>query len=181
MLFVVSLLTAQTPGKFTVSAAAGVVSSFAPSKVNTDMIPLSLRIGYDISKSFNIGTYFGYTAATSNPRVFSDGLISQVQNKSFMVGLRTELNRNLTKKLNVYGGVVIGYNSFNTKEFDTRTGQTVVRDPKEPTPYNPNAPKGQVLYAGFVGTNYKVYKGIALLAEAGYGISLFNLGVNFKL
>lgn len=176
-----SILNAQSPGKLIISSGIGIAPTYHGSTASTDMPAVSLQVGYEVSKKFSLSAYAGYTAASSNQKLLSDGLLSKVENKTTAFGLRGEFRKDMTDRLEVYGGMVLGYKAFNITEFDVRTGEAVERDPDAPTPYNPNAPKGQAFYSGFVGTKYFFKKNIGLFGEFGYGLSLVNLGATFKL
>ncbi len=168
-------------GSFSISTGIGIVPTYTGKTVTTNIPALSFQVGYRVSEGFSLSAYAGFTEATSKTRVFSDGLESQVNNKTSMFGLKGQFHKDFTDKIELYGGLLIGVSRFNTTETNVKTGEVVVRSPGQPTPYNPNAPKGQFLYSGFVGGKYSINPTIGLFAELGYGISLANLGFKFQL
>ncbi|MFQ5445649.1 MAG: hypothetical protein ACE5FF_01840 [Saprospiraceae bacterium] len=178
-------LTAQTnvtkAGKFTASTGIGVLTTYFKDGATTNVPPLSLRAGYIFGKHFSLNAYFGYSATTASPRLFDDGLRTQIENSSIVGGLRGEFRHNITEKLEFYGGGMLGLSHSNIKEVETETGKAINRSPDEPTPYNPNPPKSAFLYTGFVGTTYFIQPKFGVYTELGYGISLITAGFTIRM
>ena len=184
ILFASSALLAQTPtfGKFSFSAGVGLVPTFLADNASVNTLPVNARITYQVNPSFNLSGFFGYSSSTSSSAfIISDGQQSLVSNKMTMYGLRGELKKNLSKKFEVYGGALLGFNQSDIREFDQFTGETINRDPEGPSPFNPNRSNTEWMYAGFVGSTFYLHKNIGLFAEVGYGISLLNTGVTVRL
>ena len=180
MLMCMSLLSAQSTGNFTISAGVGLTPTYHGKTASTKVLPVSVAVGYNVSKTFNLGLFAGYTEAVSAERILSDGLASSMENKTTAYGFRGEFRREWTDRFEVYGGMLLGYQSFDITEFNTRTGEVVVRDPEAPTPYNPNAPTGQFMYAGYVGARYFVSQHVGMFTELGCGLSLLQAGATIK-
>ena len=178
----ISLFSQTATGKLNLSAGVGVVPTFLSDNATVNTPPLSIRLAYQVSPMFQLSGYAGYSSSTTtSPFFISDGIQTLVSNKQTMFGLRGEMRKELNKKIDVYGGALLGYNIKSIREFNMNTNETVTRDPEGPTPFNPNQPKGSMLYAGFVGGTYYFTKGVGLFVEAGYGISLLNTGFTIKL
>jgi len=182
MLLSISVLSAQSISKkkFSVSAGIGLAPVYHGKNSNTDIPALSLNVSYKLSDNFALGVYTGYSASTSDERIFTDGLTSKVENKTKAFALRGDFSRLMTDKLELYAGLMLGVKSFDLTEIDTKTGEVVVREPDAPTPYNPNQPKGDILYSGVVGAKYYLKDQIGLFGEFGYGLSLFSIGTTLK-
>jgi hypothetical protein len=176
----VTVLCAQSPSKFSVAAGVGLAPVYHGKNASTEVPALSLQFAYKLGKSFSLGAFAGYSASTSSQRIFSDGFSSKIENKTKAFGLRGEFSRDLTDKLELYGGLMLGYRSFDLKEVNTTTGLEVERQPDAPTPYNPNQAEGAFLYSGFVGAKYYFKDHFGLFGELGYGLSLFSMGTTFK-
>ncbi len=182
ILLVSTVLCAQSPvGSFSISTGIGIIPTYTGKTASTNIPALSLQVDYRVSEKFSLGAYAGFTEATSTPREFSDGTVSQVNNKTSMFGLKGQFHRDFSDKIQLYGGFLIGLSRFNTTETDINTGEVVKRQPDQPTPYNPNAPKGQFLYSGFVGSKYSINPKLGFFTELGFGISLVNLGFKIQL
>lgn len=173
---------AQDYAKFNFSAGLGLVPTFVADGANVTTPPLTFKASYQVTPSFSLGAFAGYSNSTSaSPYLISDGQLAQMNNKQFLTGLRAEVRKNFDGKFDMYGGGMFGLNHTETKEVDSQTGATIDRDPYAPTPFNPNAPKSQLLYSGFVGGTYYLTKGIGLFAEVGYGVSLLNTGITIRI
>lgn len=168
-------------GKFAFSAGIGTVPTYVAGDAKTHVPAISLRAGILLSKRFTLSTFLGYTDITSAPREFFDGYSTVVNNKTIMFGLRSEMHREITEKVDFYGGLTFGFASSNRTEKDAETGIPMQRDAEGPTPYNPNAPTTSFLYSGYVGATYYFDNKFGAFAEAGYGISLLSIGVTMKM
>lgn len=168
-------------GKVAFSAGIGTVPTYVGGAAQIHVPATSLRASVQLSERFSLGTFFGYTDLTSAPRSFYDGYKTVVNNKTLMFGLRSDLRKEIAKKVDLYGGFTIGITSFKRTEKDATTGALMKRDEESPSPYNPNAPNSSLLYAGHVGAIYYFHNNAGAFMEAGYGISLFTLGMTFKL
>lgn len=169
-------------GNINYSIGLGVVPTFFADNATIKTPPLSLRVGYSISDHFNLNAYVGYSSTTSAmiPDASSNGY-RQYNNDFLMLGLRGEFHAMKTDKLDIYGGFMLGYNkSFVNDTFFPGEG-----DSETDAPINNSAPLGQedakILYSGFVGATYFVGKKVGIFGELGYGVSLMNFGVTFKL
>ena len=178
-------LTAQSqfsnPGRLTFSTGIGLLPCYMKDQRVSNSLPVHLIIGYRVSKKFSINSFAGYAAATTDPHLFGDGFATYLENKSVSLGIRGEMRHELMQRMEVYGGAMLGYYFANIKEFNAGTGQLYERSIDAPTPYNPNAPNGKLIYSAFVGTSYFFGKGIGIYGELGYGISLLNFGVTFRI
>ncbi len=177
-----SVLNAQSPiGTFSITTGIGLVPTYTGKTAQTDVPALSIQAGYRISQSFSLQGYIGYSAFSSSPKTYSDGIESKVSNKTTTVGVKAQLHKDFTDKLEMYGGIMLGYASFNTTETNVNTGEKVIRDLDSPSPYDPNAPNGEILYSGFVGSKFWFKPKASVFGELGYGISIFNVGFSFRL
>ena len=175
-------LQAQDNSKFTMSAGLGLVSTFVADGAEVNTPPMTFRAGWQVSPSFNLSAFAGYSNSTSaNPYLVNDGQLAQMNNKQKLFGIRAEVRKDFEGKFDIYGGGMLGINRSQIREFDSQNGTVIVREPGAPTPFDPNAPKSQVLYSGFVGGTYYVAKGLGLFAEAGFGISLFTTGITVRI
>ena len=182
MLMICTILSAQSPaGSYLISAGIGILPTYTGKTTETTFSPICFQVGYRVSNVFSLNAFAGYTEASSTPRFISDGIESYVTNKTTILGLRGQLHKSITKKVEIYGGAFLGRAFFNTHEKDVNTGEEVIRLENEPTPYDPNAPKGQFMYSGFIGGKYWFSKIIGIYSEIGYGVSFINSGfsVNF--
>jgi hypothetical protein len=148
-------------------------------KAETNGIPVTFKAGYQISPLFSLNAFGGHSSATSSPTIVNDGLALTTTTKQTFVGLRGELKKGLGERFEVYGGAALGYVHQNIEE-KTSTGDVFVRNPDAPSPNNPNASAGRMLYAGFVGTNFYLLKNLGIYSEIGAGVTLLNFGLTAR-
>ena len=168
-------------GKFTVSTGIGILSTYFKDGATSQVPALSLRAGYVVSKHFTVNAYLGYSSTMASPRVFDDGLFTQIQNNSIAGGLRGELRHEVTNRLEIYGGGMLGISKANISEEEVQTGRAIYRNSDEPTPYNPSPRKSTFTYSGFVGTVFFIQPKFGVYTELGYGISLLTVGITFRM
>lgn len=170
---------AYKKGNFNLSLGYGIVPTFIGDGGSVNVPPLSARLGYSVSNNINLSGYVGYSATTSKADVISDGILSETRNDLVILGLRGEIHSNRDDKFDFYGGFMFGYNIPMVEETSVNDGSTIVRNPDEPYKY-PEA-KNNLAYSGFVGASYFFKPKMAAYVEVGYGVSLVNLGLTFKL
>lgn len=182
LLLACSIVCAQTSpaGSVYVSTGIGIVPAYTGKTVQTNVPAINFELSYRVTNNFSMSAYAAYTKATSTPQSFSDGAETHIENQTKMLGLKGQLHKNFTDKFEMYGGAVIGYASFNKEETYLETGQKVIRDKEAPTPFDPNAPDGQITYAGFIGAKYWATPKFGLYSELGFGLSIMNAGFSFK-
>lgn len=168
-------------GDFLLTGSLGVVPTYIVAGGQTHVPPVGISAGVRISKQYTLHLYSGYTDVTSAPRYFSDGYYTVVNNKTWMLGLRQQIHKEITERIDVYGGMTLGLAHYKRTEMDSETRTIMNRSNNEPSPYNPNAPNTSFLYAAFVGATYHFDNKVGVFAEAGYGISLLNIGIVTKL
>lgn len=182
ILFSTAAIAQDNGGRLSFSAGVGALPTFLADDAAVNTPPVNARLTFDVSPSFRLSGYVGYSSSTSNsPFVISDGQLSLINNKQTVFGLRSEMKRLVGEKFEVYGGALLGYAITDKREFDKTTGETIIREIDGPTPFDPNASNKKFLYSAFVGTTFKVTNGIGLFAEFGYGISLLNTGITINI
>ena len=170
-----------TPSRFTISTGIGLFPTYYKASERTGMLPLSFKVGIDVSKNFSLGTFFGYSSTTAKPNIFTEGDNSYITNKTKVLGLRAEVKKEFSERVQGYGGSMIGYHHADVKEYNKDTKALVIRAADAPTPFNPNEKKGKLTYAAFMGATVKVAKKVNLYGEIGYGISIANIGVTVRI
>jgi hypothetical protein len=165
--------------KFNISAGVGFEPTTLMDDATVNTLPLTFKLGYQISPLFSLNAFGGYTSTTSAPTIINDGLAIQSTNEQTFVGLRGELKKSFSERFEMYGGATLGYMHRNMTE-KTTTGRVYVQDKGAPSHTDPNAANGQLFYAGFFGSTFYVQKHVGLFAEVGYGVSLLNGGVTVR-
>lgn len=171
----------STPSRITLSAGIGLFPTYFKAGESSGLPPFTFKAGYDVSKYFSLGGFFGYSSTTAKPKIFAEGTDSHITNKTMVVGIRTEVRKDFSDRIQGYGGSMLGYHYANVNEISNTTNQPVVRANDSPTPINPKAKKGKMTYAAFMGANVKLTKRASIYGEIGYGISIANLGVTIRI
>lgn len=170
-----------TPSRISLSTGIGLVPTYFKAGEGSGMPPVSFKIGVDLTKTFSIGSFFGYSKTTSRSKEFADNYNSYLTNTTMVVGLRGEVKKQFGNRLGAYAGGMLGYTYANVKEFSATTQNQIHRASDEPTPFNPNEKKGKITYSALLGTTLKLTKRVNLYGEIGYGISLLNLGMTLRI
>ena len=142
----------------------GLLGNIAPSGVGNQIPPVGVSVDFPFKEQFSLGGYIGYTG-------YKQPIFGDVSAKYSVVilGARGAYHHDFEiDKLDAYGGLMLGYNIFNSK----LTGNTTF-------PYEASA--SGVGYSFFVGANYAFTEKIGAFAELGYGIALVQLGLNLNL
>ena len=167
-------------GKLSLSAGIGFEPATLMDNAKVNTMPMSFKVGYQVSPMFSLNAFGAYSSTTSQPFLVNDGLAIATTNKQTFLGLRGELKKGLGERFEVYGGGTLGYTFKNITE-STSAGSKFIRVSGEPTPNDPNTSKGKMLYGGLVGSTFFVQKNVGLFAELGYGVSLLNAGVTVRI
>jgi hypothetical protein len=118
----------------------------------------------DDKASIGVGGYLGYTAN----RFEYTG--NRGYDFSYLIfGPRASFHYNPIDKLDTYGGLLLGYNFVGSSSYGDET-QLI-------KPAN----KSGFIPALYVGARYYLTGNIAAFAEIGYGVSLIEVGISFKL
>ncbi len=177
-LFSLATVNAQN-GKINISAGVGFEPTVILDNAEVNSLPMTFKLGYQFSPIFSLNAFAGYSSTTSQPNVINDGLALRTNMEQSFVGLRGELKKGFSDRFEVYGGAALGY--VRQKRTETSgNGAIFIQNSNEPSKFDPNTPKGRMLYSGFVGTNIFVTKHVGLFAEIGYGVALFNGGVTAR-
>lgn len=174
-------LNAQNPvGKFFASSGIGLVSSYTGSNITTDVPPLSFELGYRLSPMFSINAHVGHVKAKNNPQFLFDGIQSQTTNTTTVFGLKNQFHKNISKRFELYGGAMIGYSSFKVEDINLANNEVIEMDENAPSKRNPNAPKGQVMYAGFIGGKLWATPNLGWFMEASSGVTILSTGLSVQ-
>ena len=118
--------------------------------------------------SIGVGGYLGYTSSKWEYTYFGGNW--GYKYSSLVVGARGSFHYPLIDKLDTYTGLMLGFNVVTAKDIGTV-------DPL----FNYNASTSGVVWAWYAGGRYYFTDNFAVMAEIGYGIAWFNVGVALKL
>lgn len=170
------------PGQVEIKLGVGLLSTFVSANASSKTPPLSLMVNYRVKKHLNVGAYLGYSSTVYRPRTQGELLRTEevekpedgdfLLNNFYLAGIRLQGHYN-QGRVDFYGGAMLGY-SFSR----IRTDIT-----------NPvNRPEGIVIkdanlitYSGFIGLKYVTTSKLGFFGEIGYGASIINLGLCYRL
>ena len=164
-------------------AGVGLLPTFIneDSKVLTQ--PVQASLSYRINPIFSIGAYAGYSSTLGAVKTYRNGSSYQSQNDFLSVGVRASAHIIRVKNLDVYGGMMLSYNkpfvtTTTLSEPNAHQGSDVLGI--NPTPFNPEGTKNNLIVGGFIGTSYYFAKNFNVFGEIGYGVSLATVGLGYK-
>jgi hypothetical protein len=153
-------------GQIDVNAGVGLLRTIYGTHTTT-VPPISLSAEYGISDKISVGGYLAYTA-TKDYLWLDDNDFARY---SFtIIGARGSYHFNITDKLDTYGGLMLGYAVASSK---IESDNIYLDDFAV-------AASGLALSA-HVGARYNFTENMGAFAELGYGVSVLNVGVTFKL
>lgn len=171
-------------GNFNTSVGIGLLPTYFADNAKVNMMPVNLKVGYNVSDHFNVNLYTGFSSSTSKAVRDFEGNMRDYENNFLMIGLRSELHAARGDKFDVYGGFMFAYNkAFVTETIyksDSNNEEEPIDAPStKPTSFKPQGSK--MIFSGFIGATYFVTPKLGIYGEVGYGVSLVNAGLTFKL
>lgn len=155
-------------GALDINAGIGLLPTFYGSYATSKGLPLNLAVDYGVHQNISVGGYLGYASAKYQYSNFWSWKYTYT-----IIGIRGAYHFAIKDpKIDLYAGLMLGYNIARYK--DTSTGNTFGTS-------NSYAAGGGVTYSAFGGARYRFTPKFGAFAELGYGISLVQLGLNFKV
>ena len=158
-------------GNFFIQTAFGVVPTYFLDGAKTVVPPLNVSVNYRFSPVISAGAFSGFSSSKI-VRSFKDGSLHQWANDSWVFGVQFAAHSTNFKKVDVYGGGGLAYSQPGISHTVLIPGEDQVMVPKIQQGF---------VYGGFLGISMGIANNIGAYAELGYGISLFDLGLNVKL
>ena len=162
-------------GETDVLAGFGLFPTFVKDQVNQVLPPLTLRYERRISNNYSIGLELGASIATTNKKeLFSDD--KQYRNRFYFLALRNTAHCNCENLDNwdIYGGFALGINITKIAVINGAFG------PLEEL-YGIKPQKTQMTFHGYVGLRYACTPNLSFFGEFGYGASIIQVGIGYKL
>jgi len=173
-LLTTSNLQAQSRKKmphWEVRAGIGLLPTFLKDHASTELQPVSLEVRYRPTQKFSVGLLAGNSISQAMQEHHT-GETRMVRNNFKMIALRGAIHSNPFEKLELYGGMTLGYTNSNVD-------YTFPGDEKDSEPSFFPTPKERdgLLFSAFLGTSYRVYNNVNLFGELSYGLSIATAGV----
>jgi len=182
--FVAASLQAQVvfkKGFVDLAVGVGLVPTYVADGAHINMLPVNMRLGLRLSDNFSMSAFAAYSASEKNNVIRPDDSIDNIRNQEVTLGLRGAVHALRSERFDVYGGFMLGYNMPNTEVTQVAAPKSGGPLPNGLQPSFTREPSNKMLYNGFVGVSYLTGRNLGLFGELGYGISLFNVGMQWKL
>lgn len=158
-----------------VRAGIGLLPTFLKDHAKNELLPVSLEVRYRANRKFSVGLLAGNSISHAMQEHHT-GETRRVRNDFRMVALRGAVHTNPFERWEVYGGIVLGYSKSNV----TYTNTSDDKDYEGPSFFPQARQRNGLMFSGFVGSSYQLYKNVSVFGELGYGLSLATTGVAVK-
>ncbi len=175
-------------GQVNINLGLGVGNTFIYTGA-TNILPLiNLSGEYGITDDIGLGLFLGYSGATQtyNYGYNKSGGYYTYQDRYrwnfFIVGVRSAYHFNnllklsdtkLGDKVDIYAGLMLGYNIATYSYTST--------DPGHPANSYSSSRYGGIAWNVFGGARFMFTEKVGVFGELGYGVSVFNGGLTFKI
>lgn len=157
-------------GSTRVHAGIGFGSPYTYSGSKMGIPPLHASFEIGVTDKIGVGGLIGYTSSSIEESFLSSSYSWRFS--YLIVGARGAYHFLTDDKIDLYGGVMLGYNIASAKfESTDATLETFFTEPSV----------GGVAYGFFGGGRYNVKDNLAVFAELGYSISWISAGICFNI
>lgn len=156
-------------GNFTIGfgnalyTGSGYTSSIPPISASYEV---GVKDGIFDKGVIGVGGYLGYASSKYSFGYFGSSWEWKYTN--FIIGVRGALHYPFIEKFDTYAGLMLGYNIVSVSEPSGYTGMGY------------SAVGSKIILPGFVGGRYYFSDKLAGVAELGWGIAYFNIGLAYK-
>lgn len=148
-------------GQSDINLGVGFVSSFG--------LPISVSYDYAYSDKISIGGIFSYASSSED---FGFGGFAYSWNYTYMiVGARGMYHFDFVDNMDTYAGVLLGYNIASAKFDGDPALEALVTEPSV----------GGLAWGITAGARYHFTDNLGAFAELGYGVSVINVGLTYKM
>ncbi|MDR0660635.1 MAG: hypothetical protein LBG19_07520 [Prevotellaceae bacterium] len=172
----IQLASAQyfSKGDFVLNAGIGFGNTLhTGSGMKTTVPPISASLEYciidnlfDENSSIGIGGVVGYSAQKYKYDFDLSGGKYEVKNSDFLLGTRGSFHYQFVDKLDTYASIVLAYDIVSASSSDNSSRHS--------------ADAGSFFSGVYVGARYYFTQNFAAMAEMGYDIAVFKIGVAVK-
>ncbi len=121
---------------------------------------------FDSKSSLGVGAYLGYTSSEYKYNYTGIGKF-KYKYSDVVLGVRGALHYQFIPKLDTYAGISLGYDIVSGSSSGSHN-----------IAYS--ASSSAVYFGGFLGARYYFKNNLAVMAELGYDVSVFNIGIAYK-
>ncbi|RMF24827.1 MAG: porin family protein [Bacteroidetes bacterium] len=157
-------------GQVDIFATVGWVPTFMADKGRQLLPPINVGMDYMVSPNLSVGAAFGYSLTRSASIELADNSHGTWQTSYYEFGVRTGLHLTRWDNFDLYGGLALSYHLSNVEA----SNEALLEMGKK---RGVRGSSGKFIPAGFLGVRYAFSDRWTLMAEMGYGVSLFRTGV----
>lgn len=168
-------------GSVDFAAGVGLVPTYVADGAHINMLPVNLRLGFRLSDNFSMSAFAAYSASEKNNVIRPDDSIDNIKNQEVTLGVRGAVHALRAERFDIYGGFMLGYNMPNTEVTQVTAPKSGNPLPGALRPSFTREATNKMTYSGFIGASYLAGRNLGVFGELGYGISLFNVGMQWKL
>ena len=150
-------------GDVDINAGIGLLKTYY-SSTSTVMPPISVSGEYGVSDKISVGGFIGFSTAKE------EWLGGQIDYSFLIIGARGSYHLTIWDKMDTYAGLMLGYNKVSADYDNTVDGI-----------FDFDVAASGVALSAYIGGRYPIKENLSVYGEIGYGISVLNLGVSFKL
>lgn len=161
-------------GQMDVHANLGVVPTFPADNAKTLMAPIAIGSDYYISNAVSLGVTFGHSISKSKMKVIEDGLFAQFKTSYTEIGIKAGLHITRFEDIDIVTGLALNYAMIGKDPLFDGLEDYMMHNgiEKQSNKFVPSA---------YLGVNYAISKKVSLRSEFGLGLSLFKIGVGYKI
>ena len=157
-----------------IQLAIGLLPTYSADHPETIIPPIQVGTRWLITDNLSLGIFTGYSASESREQTLFDSVKGRWKNQTWFLGIENGFHYTKMDNWDIYGGYSLFYQHImidtDDLEFEIAMEQVGVRPQS-----------GKVAFTAFLGTRFAFSPNYTVFAELGYGISLFKLGVGFRL
>ncbi len=152
----------------------GLAPTFLTDGGKQSVPPLSLSGEMMFNDFLSAGLSFAHSATFSKEEIVADGRLARWKNNYFEAGARFAAHVTRFDNMDIYGGFSVAYCHSLVKA--TQDG---MEEMSRHMGIKPSS--GKIVPGGILGFRYAISKKIVLMSEVGAGVSLFKLGVGYRV
>lgn len=161
-------------GQADLYTTVGLVPTFLADGAKQNLIPLNIGADFMVGDNFSIGGTFGHSISETAYKQFQGGENGQLKNSYYEFALKTGLHITKNDNMSIYGGFMLSYHLSNIKATQGNLKKIAHHTGIQET-------QSKVIPGGYMGFKYAVKKKVTVMAEIGYGVSIFRVGVGYRI
>lgn len=161
--------------KWEARAGIGLLPTFIKDHAKSELQPISFELRYRMNKKMSLGLLVGNSVSQAYQKHHS-GATRMVRNHFKMAAIRAAVHSSSFEKLEMYGGILLGYTKNNVDYTDTTKKETI----EEPSFFPVQKTRDGILFSAFIGSSYKVRDNVRLFGELSYGLSILTTGISIS-